>query len=473
MTNMPQDSPNPTPSMISDSEIVMAESVVPVAELSRPQPESIVVAELAQASPLINGEANPQNGTGFDEPSAAPRSWVFCALDWTAGIGSHLFGILSVLMLLAITSSIPLVQFASFGYLLEVSGRLGRGQKLRDAMVGLRKASVLGGALLGIWLCLIPVQLISNIWFDAFLIDPNSNQTAFMRFLQVAGIALTIGHIGAALICGGKLRYFFWPLVAPFSFAIWAVRRLAGVRLFRQVLDFVCGWLSPNLSNDICNAQPVGDWFLPAIVWNRWFEGNLYTSMRDQLWEFFIQLRPVYYFMLGLKGFLGTLAWLIVPTGLLVLSAYAEEEVVAGFAFAFGVLFAIPIFAGLPFLQVHFATDGALKRFAEPWNVFKNFGRAPLAHWLALLLILALSIPLFLLKIERIPQELMWSLSLVFVMFSWPTKLMAGLAYRRGASKEKPSWWFIRYPLVLLTAPISLSFALIFTGPGIPVGTAR
>lgn len=474
MNSTPQDSPQESS---SDDHIIVADVVasvgatasvaepphalppeaIPTAEVVRPAPRTLVPAQPPEStSPIEDRDATP--GLERDRPS-----WVFRLWGWFTGVLAHLFGIASVMVLLAIATSIPLVQFAAFGYLLEVGGRLGRGAKMRDAMVGLRKASVLGGSLLGIWLCLIPVRVVSNIWFDAFLIDPTSSQTATLRVVQFAAIFLTVAHIGAALICGGKLRYFFWPLIAPCSLAIWAVRKMAGIRWFRSILNWFCGWVSPKLAADIVNTPPIGDWFLPAIVWKRWRQGHLYAELREELWSFFVGLRPLHYLTLGLKGLVGTLAWLLVPTGLLVISAYTEGAT-AGITFAMGALIAIPIFAGLPFLQVHFAKEGRLRNFAEPWNVFKNFGRAPIVHTLSLLLILVFSLPLFLLKIETIPTELMWTLALVFVMFAWPAKFLAGLAYRRGNRKDKPAWWIIRYPMVLLTAPISFAFVLILTG---------
>lgn len=454
----------------------MANAEIVVAELVEPAPATHFIGpEVVQAEPLTDSShAAPVTETfadGVDDEHEAhrtagntsSRSWVFRCGDAIGTFTSHLFGIASVIMLLAVTASIPIVQFLSFGYLLEVSGRLARGEKLRDAMVGLRKATVVGGIVLGIWLCLFPIRIVSQLWFDAYLIDPLSNQTSTIRFFQVALVVLTLAHIAAALICGGKLRYFFWPLVAPVSFSIWALRRLAGSILFRRILNFFCGWISPSLADDICSAKPIGDWFLPAIVWKRIRQGNLYVELRDRMWNFVNSLRPGYYFSLGAKGFFGSLMWLFLPTSLLVISSFVEGAA-AGVTFIFGLLFAIPIFAGLPFIQAHFARDGKFRNFFEPWRVYKNFGRAPIAHVIALLLMLILALPLFLLKIESIPSELLWTLSLVFVVFSWPAKVAVGLAYRRANRKENKSWWFIRYPMVLATFPISFAFVMIFVG---------
>ena len=444
-----------------DSDVLLAEVVVP----------PMVVASNVDMALGVRSPGAESEGSAIEDAETttaellveSPRSWVFRWGDSCSNFLGHLFGIASVLMMLAVTASIPIIQFASFGYLLEVSGRLARGQRFRDAMVGLRKARVAGSIVLGTWICLLPIRLVSNFWFEAYVIDPTSSQTAALRIGQIVLIVLTLGHIAAAMICGGKLRYFFWPLVAPFSLLVWSTRRLAGAPGFRQLLNISLGWISKSLPADICQAKPIRDWFLPAIVWNRVRRGNLYSGLRDGVWDFFAGLRPTYYFTLGAKGFLGTFLWLLIPTGFLVISSFSEGGV-ALLTFLAGVMFAIPVFSGLPFIQAHFAREGRSASFLQPGQVWKNFGRAPLAHVIALLVVLVLALPLFLLKIESIPAELLWTLSLVFVLFSWPTRMIVGWAYRRGMQKEKLSRWWFRYPMVITTIPISFAFVLIFTG---------
>ena len=408
--------------------------------------------QTAETSSTISQTSEPNR---LDNPS-----WVFRVGSFVGRQVSNLLGIFSVIFLLAVTANIPIVQFLSFGYLLEVTGRLARRQPLSSAMIGLSKASKLGGIVLGTWLLLWPLRLISNFWFEAYLIDPASNQTMFWRIFQIVAIVLVVSHIGAAWLCGGKLRYFFWPIVAPFSVGVWLSRRFAGWKPFRVTLSALTGWFAPRLADDICNAPPITDWFLPAIFLKRLFRGDLYVSARDGVWDFVMELNLPYYFKFGFKGFVGTFLWLLIPTGLIVVSTFTEDgaAILSGL---FGVLIAIPVFAVLLFLQAHYATDGKLSRFLEVRAVLKNFGRAPLAHTLALLVTLILALPLFFLKIETIPSELLWSLSIVFIVFTWPAKWIIGWAYGRGAAKEKPSRWFVRYPIWMFVLPISLSFVLI------------
>ena len=389
------------------------------------------------------------------------RSWVFRFVDGIVFLTSRLFGIISIIFLAAATANIPVLQLLSFGYLIEVTGRLAHGGKINDAMIGLQKASRIGGILLGTWLLLFPIRFFSDgFWYEAYLIDPHSPQTRLLRVLQIGLISLAVLQITAAWACGGKLRYFFWPLIAPFSFLVWTARRLADSRFFRPILNSVFGWVSPHFVEDICRVTPPGDWFVPAILWRKIRQRRLYTDAREGVWNFLASLNLWYYFQLGLKGFVGTVLWLLIPT-LLMVASTGLDGAAALFSGLIGTLIAIPVFSILPFMQARFSTDGKLERFLEVGSVFRSFRRAPLAHVIALLLTLLFALPLFLLKIEAIPAELLWTLSIVFIAFTWPSKIAIGLAYRRGSRKQNDGWWWTRWPIMSLAIPVSFAFVLI------------
>ena len=424
-----------------------------VTEISQPpviKPPVVTPPQLEQ----VESDTPPSDGAG------SKRSWPFRCMDWCQKITAAIFGWISIVFLLALTANIPILQFLSFGYLLETTGRMARGQKFRTAFIGLKKATRIGKAILGAWLLLIPIRFASQFWLEAYLIDPNSSQTTALRIVQIGLMVGTIAHITVAWFCGSRLRYFFWPIVAPFSFAIWFARRFANNRLFRGVLTLTIGSFSQRVVDDICNAQPISDWFLPAVFIKKLREGRSYQKSRDGVWEFFSSMRISHYFWLGFNGFIGTCLWLLVPTALLVMSTNLSE-VPAALAGLAGTFLAIPIFSLLPFVQAHFATDGKLIRFFEPRVVLRNVGRAPFVHTIALLLALVLAVPLFLLKIEEIPTELLWSLSLVFIAFTLPAKLITGWAYYRGTRRERPRRWWVRYPIYLLAAAISFSFVFV------------
>ena len=432
----------------SESQVVAIESI------GDANGEQIVIAEIDDDATEI---------TAVDEnQSAKSSSWVFRSGKWATKTSSNVFGVLSLVFLLAVLANIPLLQFLSFGYLLEVTGRIARGGKFRDSFIGIRKASHIGGLLLGTWLLIMPIRLLSAFWLEAYIIDPESMQTFGLRIAQWVLIGLTVAHIVAAWLCGGKIRYFFWPIIAPVSIMLWLVRRS---KITRKLLAITVGWVSPKLVADICNAPPINDWFLPAILWRKITEKNLYARCRDGVWNFLTGLNLPKFFWLGLKGFVGTFLWLLFPT-LLLIGGTILEGGAAVLSGLLGVLIAIPVFALLPYLQSHFSIDGRMKSFLEPRKVFKNFASSPVPHTVALFMTLLFAIPLFVLKIEEIPAELFWTLSLVFIVFTWPARMLTGWAYRRGTQKEPETvgrWW-VRYPILLLAIPISLSFVMILFG---------
>ena len=420
---------------------------------SLPAAKSVVpTAELANETPLL---AEP----------VLTRSWVFRSFDFIVLAFARIFGLVSIVVCTAIVANIPILQLLSFGYLIEVCGRISRGEKVSAAMVGITKAAKIGGIFFGTWILLIPIRFFSDhVWYEAFLIDPSSNQTAFLRVLQFVLIGLTLLQILAAWIAGGKLRYFFWQLFAPFSIAVWCFRKLIGISLVRSVTSFCLDWFSPNLTNDLCNVQPPSDWFLPAILWKRIRSGKTYSFLRDGLWDFIAGLKLPYYFKLGFLGFAGTIAWLFVPTALLI-GATELKPPAAVISSILGFATAIPVFAALPAIQAHFSKKRTLRSFFELRSAFRIAAAAPLAYVFSLLLILVFALPLFIAKVEPIPQELVWLLSILFVLFAWPSRIFIGLAYRRGvkqiSASRAPRWW-IRFPILMCALPISAAFTVIF-----------
>lgn len=391
-------------------------------------------------------------------PISARGSWPFRFAGFCSRMSFRFLGVCSIVFLLALLANIPLLQLVTFGYLLDASGRAARGQKFRTQFSGIEKATLIGGILLGTWLLLLPARFVYGFWLDASIIDPMSRQTTVLQVVHWLVLSASLAHILAAIVCGGKLRYFFWPLIAPFSLVVWVVRRS---RITRKVLSLLIGWLSPKFVADICNAKPITDWFLPAIFLRRMFTENLFVSCRQSVWSFLQELELPRYFMLGLKGLVGTVVWLAIPT-IMLAGSTNDNQGVAGLSLLIGIVVSVPVFAMLPFVQSHFATDGKLKRFFEPLKVLRQFGKAPVAHLVSLFLILLFAIPLFFLKIEEVPSEFLWSLSLLFIAFGWPSRMIAGWAVGRASKKEKPVRWWLRYPIQFFVAPIAFAFAVIF-----------
>jgi hypothetical protein len=307
-----------------------------------------------------------------------------------ASLIEWLFGLLSLVLGLSMLAALPIVQFLSLGYLLESSARVARSGRLRDGFVGVRRAARVGGFTAGIWICLIPTWLVGSYARSADLIDPGGHIARNWRIGLVAVTVLAMLHIGVSCLRGGRIRYFLWPFGHP----VWLVRRLR--------------------------------------------QGGLYTEARDRLWAFVVSLRIPYYFRLGLVGFLGTIAWLAIPSLLIAATGVAPLLAPVGM-----ILLAVVV-PFLPFLQVRYAVEGNARALFSRRAIRDRFRRAPWAFAFSLFVLLLASIPLYLLKLEMIPREAAWLPSLVFVIFLAPARLLTGWAYARSGRREMPRHWFFR-----------------------------
>ena len=359
-------------------------------------------------SPLLILELD-ETDADFVPPRRRNRAWamlatipgrVGSAAEWTFGLGAILVG-------LAVLAALPVLQFLSLGYMLEASGRVGRGGRLRDGLIGVRKAARIGGAAAGTWLVLGPAWLVSSLSGSAELIDPGGPVARRWRFVLVAWTILAILHIGLSLARGGRFRTFLWPIGH-------------------------LGWLRRGRRT-----------------------GGLYVNARDGFWSFVASLRLPFYFRVGLVGFLGTLAWLIVPAGLI---ASGGRSPAFGFVGALLLAIVVPL---LPFLQVGYAAEGRARALFSPRSVRDRFRRAPWAFAFALMVMLLAAIPLYLLKIEMIPREAAWLPGLLFVLFLAPARLLTGWAYSRSALRERPRHWLFRVLGRLAIVPVAMLYVLI------------
>ena len=384
---------------------------------------------------VINAEPAVAEAELVEERSVVFQVWrtVCGGVDW-------LFGLASLLCGLAVLAAIPVVQFLSFGYLLESSGRIARTGKFRSGFIGIKTAARAGSMVLGTWLWLWPIRYVSSLWYASNLIDAESTATQNLRMIQVIVTVLLIGHILAVWYCGGKLRYFFWPFIAPFSFGIWLARSATANKALRPLFDGTLGAVSPRLLNDIRNCKPLTDWFLPAILVKGLLSGGMYARARDGVWDFVMNLRLPYYFWLGARGFAGSITWLGIPVLLIVAAVTATEVELIGIGVLcmfFGFVSLSVVVLYLPFLEAHFAAENRFSAMFEIGPVRRAFKHAPIAFWFSLLITLAFAVPLYLLKIEFAPTELAWVLCLAFVIMIYPSRLFVGWAIARGRERVK------------------------------------
>lgn len=317
------------------------------------------------------------------------------------------FGLVSLVLGLAILAALPVLQFLSLGYFLESSARVAREGRLRDGILGVRKAARVGGLIAGAWLATLPLALVASLARSADLIDPAGPVARGWRVAQVVLTFITILHVGLACARGGRLRYFLWPFGHP----SWLARRLR--------------------------------------------DGGAYAEMRDGLWEFVAGLRLPYYLRLGFVGFVGTLAWLVPPA---LLIADGGKYPALG---VLGALLLATVVPFLPFVQVRYALEGRPSALFAPRAVRDRFKRAPWAFAFALLVLLIAAIPLYLLKVEIIPRDATWLESLVFVAFLAPARLLVGWAFARAGRRPRPRHWLFRALGRLAILPAALLYVLV------------
>jgi len=328
--------------------------------------------------------------------------WTLLKIEWV-------FGLMSMILALAILAAIPGLQFLSLGYMLESSTRVAKSGRIQDGFIGIRTAARLGGSVLAIWLLLLPLRYLSNVAFTAQIINPDGRNAAKLRFWVLILTILLGVHIVFALARGGRLRHFFWPL------------------------NFL-------------------------IVYRQFKLGGAYAKARDATWDFLLGLRLPHYFWLGLRGFLAAFLWLIIPATLL---AFGQVKTpIAPLVGILGALLLAIVVLHLPLLQTQMAIENRFAAAFDWRGVRRAFNRAPWACSLALVLTLIFALPLYFLKIEVIPQEALWLPTLVFILFIFPTRLITGWAMWRTKVRETARHWFFRWTGRLPLLPAVLIYLL-------------
>lgn len=415
-------------------------------------PESAVVA--LPPVRLFQAETIEESVAVVDE-----RTWPTRLMAALGRAAHFLFGLASLMLGLALLATLPILQFLSLGYLLEASGRIARTQRLRNGFIGIDKAARIGGLVLGTWLLILPLRLVADFWYSAEMIEPGGGVARAWRAALIVLTVLIVLHIVAVWFCGGRLRQFFWPLLAPFSLFLWGFRQ--AFRAFVPPANARTGrrsWIGRVLA-DVANAPPLQEWFVPAILIRGLLRGGMYRQSRDAVWDFAVSLRLPYYFWLGLRGFCGAVAWLFLPAVLLIGSVRLEPPagVLSGLLGAF--LLAV-VLLYLPFLQAHFAAEGRLAAMFEIGKVRQQFRRAPIAFWFALLITLLFALPLYLLTVEYAPKEIAFLPGLVFVAFILPARFLTGWALARARRREKPRNFVFRWLARLAEIPVIAYYVL-------------
>lgn len=340
-----------------------------------------------------------------------PNRWYL----WPGWLVARSWDVASLCVLLAVVAAVPIVQLASLGYLLYAAAELARGQPWSSALPGLRLAGRLGVFALLAFLLRLPVALVHDLSNSAQLLLPDSREAGLWRAAAFALTLLWMTHVVWAAMRGGKLRHFLWP--APLRFLREFFRRQTWQRASDGLYHVVSNLHFPRL------------WFL------------------------------------GLRATFGALVWIAVPVTLMIIGQRSENFPPAAVVGLVGAVSMLIVALYLPFLQIQLARQNRLRAMFDVRQVRRHFLCAPWAHAIALWMLCLLCIPLYLLRIEATPAELVWAPSLVFVVFMLPAKLLLGAAVGsavgRSASLEQPNrHWSMRWSARI----VGLASALVYVG---------
>jgi len=376
--------------------------------------DSAAASALIAAAPASSAAA--ATDAGGLSPCPDPLRHPFRALGWLVMLVA---GIVSLLVILAVLAAIPGANVLALGYMLEAEGRVARSGRLRD---GLPLAGILprlGAVAVGTWLWLLVVRLVTQAAVDAALVAPGGGVAMAWeraRIVTVVGVGL---HLTAALFAGGTLESFFRPI--------------RNVRLLvREVRA-----------------------------------GTAWSTAAAALEHVLELVRPGRLFWLGLRGFLGALAWLVVPTVLFSALRHTRRPVEILVTLVGAVLLAV-VLAVVPFMQARFAADPRWRAFGEVAAVRELYRRAPLAMVTAVVLLYGLSLPLSLLKVLVPPRDALLFITPIFVLTIYPARLVVGWATAYAGRRPRRQWLAVRAVALLALLPLmGLFLFLLFLTPTI------
>jgi hypothetical protein len=187
----------------------------------------------------------------------------------------------------------------------------------------------------------------------------------------------------------------------------------------------------------------------------------MYRRTRDAVWDFVAGLHLPQYFWLGVRGFVGALAWIAIPALLMMGGTMLPDGGLAFLSGWTGAFLLGIVLIYLPFAQTHMAVQN---RFVEIFNlgeIRSQFSRAPIAWWFALTITLLSAVPLYLLTIENTPREVTYLINLLFVAFIYPARLLLGWAMGRSLHHHKPRFVLVGIAFRMAAIPVVLGYLII------------
>lgn len=321
-------------------------------------------------------------------------------IPWIRNKVAVLWNTFSLIVLLSVVATIPILQFASLGYMLESSARVARGVPFRRSFPGTDIAGRLLIVIGCVFLSWLPVWFLADLAYSAEIIEQGGDIGRRLRFWARVASAVWIFWVLWAVFRGGKIRHFVWPA--------------------------------------------------PVLALRSLFRPSVWREAEDRLWNFVVSLKLPKLLWLGFSASVGALAWLFIPATFIVIGLSSDQAGV-GLIGLVGALWMWWALLHLPFLQIQMARDGKFLSVFNLRSIRKSFRLAPWAFCLATWTTFLFAVPLYLFRIERIPSQLWWTMSLFFVLSMFPARLTVGWALSRSKRRvdRNPECrdvrWYWRY----------------------------
>lgn len=365
--------------------------------------------------------------------------WIVAATRWLGGV-------LGIGFILAWLATVPIIQFVTLGFFVEVAARIIRTGKLRHGFVGVSQGWSLFKVMLGVGITWLPLLAVSRMRYDAWLIDPAGAAANGWRTAEYIVLGLTILHWIGVGLTGGRLRHFIWPLLVPWYLATGLLKRVLRWSWCRWALERTVGSWFPRTLAAYYQSRRWSDWFVPAVLWRHVKQGTLLTAASDRFWTWVGSVRPWYYGGRGIAAFGGLFIWFVGPTLWLLIATRSANTAGEVIFFLLGLLHLFLSLQYFPLVHCLYCETGRWRSYWQ-WRVAaRRFGCSPFRFCLAATLTAILTFPLWLTRIAMIPYDLWWLLALIYVLLLWPTWMVWGWAWhqaaKRAAQDRKTSWFW-------------------------------
>lgn len=378
----------------------------PLIEQPRIEPPAPTALVTVESTPPIYSESIdtlPIGSGSLNRPL-----WRKVAWHWPAGTFSAIWNYFSLLVLLAVVAAIPVVQLVSLGYMLRAAANLSSGRSWRTALPGVQLAGRIATFAMLTALLWLPVLIVTDLSYSVQLLRPGTSQAIAWRIVAFVVASVWLMWVSWAAMRGGRWWHMLWPQPIQFVKQIWR-----------------------------------------AKTWSKAADDLLALYDRSQC----IQL-----WWLGLRAAAGALVWLAIPVSLMIIGLRADQLKIAALVGLVGAISLTWVMLYLPFLQILVAERNRFADIFSVREVRRRFRRAPLAMGASLIALFALSIPLYLLRIEATPEQLTWLPSLFFVGLMFPCKLAIGAAMGYGARRPRPRNFVMRWSARLLCLTAALAY---------------